>query len=125
LKRIIAIGLILLISLQCFYKVGVITYFQLNREYIAEVLCINKAKASSGCNGQCFLKKNLKLAEERAADKNAPPIGKEKAEFVVFVISESEYALRNSSQLANNDSPYLNSISSEHSSAPFHPPCVS
>lgn len=38
--------------------------FELRRDYIAKVLCINRAKPMTTCGGQCFLDKQLKKAAE-------------------------------------------------------------
>nr|ALS88843.1 MetaGeneMark_Unknown Function [uncultured bacterium] len=64
MKRAVSIVLIVLMSLQSLYRLGLITYFEANRDYIAKVLCINKSKPSGHCNGHCFLKKNLQKAEQ-------------------------------------------------------------
>lgn len=38
--------------------------YELNKDYIAKVLCENKAKPMMHCNGKCFLAKKIKQAEE-------------------------------------------------------------
>lgn len=38
--------------------------YGLNYDYIAEVLCINKAKPELHCDGKCYLKKQLAAASE-------------------------------------------------------------
>jgi hypothetical protein len=37
--------------------------YELNKNYIAAVLCENKAKPKLHCNGKCYLAKKLKQAE--------------------------------------------------------------
>src|SRR5688500_9785475 len=54
-KKVIAIVFLLLLCTQYIFKLGIITYFEANREYIAEVLCVNKAEPITMCYGQCFL----------------------------------------------------------------------
>lgn len=39
--------------------------FELNQQYIATVLCVNKNKPELHCNGKCYLMKKLKQAEEK------------------------------------------------------------
>lgn len=109
--------------MQCFYKLGVITYFDLNREYIAEVLCINKEKPVTICHGQCFLDKNLGLADE-STDEDALPAGKQKIDFPVFLVSKTTSPLQNELKFTHDNFYYTFSLSSKHSSAPFHPPIV-
>lgn len=40
------------------------SYFELNREYIRNNLCINRSKPMLSCNGKCFLAKKLKQQQE-------------------------------------------------------------
>lgn len=44
-------------------------YYNLNQEYIINVLCENKSKPELKCKGKCFLKKELKKSTEEN-DKN-------------------------------------------------------
>lgn len=39
--------------------------FEINQKYIAAELCINKDKPQLHCNGQCYLMKKLKQAEDK------------------------------------------------------------
>jgi len=39
-------------------------YFHLNRNYIAQQLCENRGNPQLHCNGQCYLARQLKKAEE-------------------------------------------------------------
>lgn len=52
----------------------IIVDFNINQDYIAEVLCINKDKPEMKCNGKCHLKKELKKTED--------PVENPKTEFV-------------------------------------------
>ena len=93
LKKFISIALIFILSGQSLYKLGLVTYFQLNRTYISKVLCINKEKPITMCYGNCFLKRNLKLAE--ASEKsNLPASEKYSIEIPSFIISENDYLLQ-------------------------------
>ncbi|KAA5538622.1 hypothetical protein [Adhaeribacter rhizoryzae] len=49
---------------QAFSKLLLVIDYQANKAFITEFLCINKNKPELHCNGHCFLKKNLKEAEE-------------------------------------------------------------
>lgn len=123
-KRIVSIGLILLMSLQCFYKLGIVTYFELNRNYIAEVLCINKAKPVTMCQGQCFLNRNLELADDPQPDDGTSPPATQKIDFPAFVISDNQYPAHEMTEPQLHNARYLPSVSGEHSPAPFHPPAL-
>lgn len=39
--------------------------FEMNQNYIAKELCVNKDKPQMHCNGKCYLMKKLKQAEEK------------------------------------------------------------
>jgi len=109
-------------SLQCFYKLGVITYFNLNREYIAEVLCINKEEPMAECHGQCFLKKNLNMNEESAADGQEVPPTRQPVEFPLFLVSEPRYQFDATSRIADPNFHYSQKESVGHPDVPFRPP---
>lgn len=65
LKRTIAFFLILSLISAHFTKVFVFAGFELNRNYIAEKLCVNKDKPELKCHGNCFLMKKLEEAEKK------------------------------------------------------------
>jgi hypothetical protein len=48
-----------------FTQVYYLIDYQLRKDFIAKVLCINKQKPQLNCNGKCFLAKRLKTAEEQ------------------------------------------------------------
>lgn len=113
-------------SVQSFYKLGVVTYFQINREFIAEVLCINKEKPATMCKGQCFLKKRLNFGNQ-TPERSAPapaPAGKEKIEFSTFLVCEFSYGFQQPSPSGIKNTNYLSSLSSKHSATPFRPPAA-
>lgn len=51
-------------------KMWIITDFEINREYIARVLCINRDKPEMGCNGKCHLKEQLQKTENPREEKS-------------------------------------------------------
>ncbi len=48
-----------------FSRLFVFAGFELNRDYIAAELCVNKDKPELNCNGRCFLAEKLKKAQEK------------------------------------------------------------
>ncbi len=44
---------------------GTIAYYNLNRDYIARVLCENRDRPELHCDGQCYLAKKLKARQDR------------------------------------------------------------
>ncbi|MVM30816.1 hypothetical protein GO755_12310 [Spirosoma sp. HMF4905] len=44
---------------------GIIAHYQLDKDYIARVLCENRNKPQLHCDGQCYLAKQLKAQQEK------------------------------------------------------------
>ena len=121
-KRLTAIAFVFLLSAQCIFKLTIITYFQANRDYIAEVLCVNKEKPMTMCMGQCFLDRNLSLADDETP-RQAPIATKLSVEAPVFVATNFQVDLnRNSLDIENSSAPQsLYNFYSQRTF--FHPPC--
>lgn len=62
------------IVLQSLSLLYVQSEFNMNRAYIAKVLCINRDQPQMQCEGKCFLKKELnrKAAQESSNQKDLP-----------------------------------------------------
>jgi hypothetical protein len=82
LKALSVIFLSILILLQPLSKLVLVAEYQVNKNYIAEFLCVNKSKPQLHCEGKCHLSKELKAAE--AHEKNNPSPVKEKMEVLYF-----------------------------------------
>jgi hypothetical protein len=109
-------------SLQCFHKLGVIAYFNLNRQYIAEVLCINKEKPMQACHGQCFLKKNLNLTEEPIPEDTEVPATRQQIEFPLFLVSNLTYSFNVISSATEGNFFHALVTSEGHPRITFRPP---
>jgi hypothetical protein len=72
LRKAIALLLIGSLTLDCMGRLGILAYFTINQDYIARVLCLNKAKPEMGCKGKCFLAKQLKAQEEQERKAGVP-----------------------------------------------------
>src|SRR5262245_61157718 len=55
---------------QTFSRFFIVMDYQLNKEYIAKNLCVNKEKPKMQCNGKCHMMK--KLAQEEKKDQENP-----------------------------------------------------
>ncbi|MDZ7608636.1 MAG: hypothetical protein U5K79_24305 [Cyclobacteriaceae bacterium] len=80
ITRLLALVLSALMVFQSFEKVSVLIYYQTYKDYIAANLCVNRFNPESTCNGQCYLMKKLRKAEERSQTPVAPD--NQKSEFV-------------------------------------------
>ncbi len=64
MKKRLSIFFLVILFLPALYKVGFFTFYQLNRDYIAENYCVNKDRPITMCYGSCFLEKGLTLADQ-------------------------------------------------------------
>lgn len=64
-RSITAIVLIFSVTLANFTKLFIYAGFELNQTYIVTELCENRDVPEMNCNGQCYLSKKLKQAEEK------------------------------------------------------------
>ena len=121
-KKVIAIVFILLLSAQYIFKLGIITYFEANREYIAEVLCVNKAEPITMCYGQCFLDRNLSVLEDEDASRPVTTF-KYQGESNVFLYQANEIKFSLCSQEVEKMSRPQIFYSFFPDVSIFHPPC--
>jgi len=64
LKRVISVFMLFALISSNLSRFYVYAGFELNRSYIAEKLCVNKARPWMHCNGKCYFMKKIKQAEE-------------------------------------------------------------
>jgi hypothetical protein len=119
INKIFSWVLIFTLSFNCLSKLGYVTYYQVNRSYIAEFLCINKKKPELKCEGTCFLKKKLDLAEQ--SQNKSENIVKQ-LEIPVFLIMCSEVLFLNRIHVAENYAQFKELYSFQNIDKVFHPP---
>lgn len=56
--------------MQMFSQLGVLAGYELNKDYIASVLCVNRDKPEMHCDGKCYLKKKLQQDQQRKNSEN-------------------------------------------------------
>lgn len=81
LKKITCCILILSFFASQISKLSIYVNFKINQNFIAEVLCINKDKPMSTCNGKCYLSKQLKEQQEQD-EKQTPKERNERVEIL-------------------------------------------
>ncbi len=69
-------------------RIGILIDFKINQEFIAKVLCVDKEKPMSTCNGKCYLSEQLKKTEEQQRDQ--VPTSNEKDRYEVVYYSQIE-----------------------------------
>ena len=82
MKALSVILLSFVILLQPLSKLMLVAEYQVNKNYIAEFLCVNKSRPQLKCEGKCHLSKELKEAD--AMQKNHASLLKEHAEVIYF-----------------------------------------
>lgn len=80
MRRFLSVILSLALLLQTFYTASIVTFYYTNKGYVATALCENKDKPQLHCEGKCFLKKELKNAEDES---NKSKKGGEQQEIVL------------------------------------------
>ena len=98
----------------------VVVRYQANKKYIASTLCENRNKPSKKCEGKCYLKKQLKKAEE--AEKTLPGTVKEKMESPCVLLSGLELRFVHSVPSVSHSSVYTFFIPEASSYFDPHPP---
>ncbi|MEQ9439101.1 MAG: hypothetical protein RIG62_08625 [Cyclobacteriaceae bacterium] len=68
----LAIGFLILYGIAMLRPIAPILEYQLNRDYIANVLCINKDQPITVCEGSCYLAKRLKQQQQK--EQSAPQV---------------------------------------------------
>lgn len=85
MKKLLPIFLASSILFQSLVGAFLVLSYQWQKKEIAATLCVNKNLPSKGCEGKCYLKKQLKKAEE--AENTLPGIIKEKLE-IAYTLQE-------------------------------------
>ena len=100
----IAIGILIIF---CFSEVRPLFPFleySVNYEYISEVLCINKEKPMSTCNGKCYLNQQLKeVRESDKQNKNIPTIKLERIPMIICNYEFPKFIVINSASKKHNN----------------------
>lgn len=76
MKSVLALVLFIAMQLPLMNQWGAVAYYRVNQDYIAKNLCENRDKPMLDCNGQCYLAKQLKAAEEKEQKSNSERLAK-------------------------------------------------
>ena len=124
LHTIIAFIVISAFVIQALGKFIIYTDYIINKEYIANNLCVNKSKPILKCNGKCHLAKQLKKQDQK---ENKSSSSKEKIEVITtqvsvetFVLFEVEFFQDNNNDIFN----YNKNLIQSYLSSVFQPPIV-
>lgn len=65
MRTFLAYVLLIATLLPSFSQWGTIAYYHVNKDYVASVLCENRAKPELHCDGHCYLAKRLHAQQEQ------------------------------------------------------------
>lgn len=119
MKYFISIALVFSFLLQNVSKLIIVINFQINQEYIAKNLCVNRDKPDSCCEGKCELKKQLD--EEDKKQELPANTFKDKFEKQNYYSPTMSVLNANSSEATPNFK-YLSYITDSGLRQVFHPP---
>jgi hypothetical protein len=123
MKGIATVILLLLLSVQTFSKWMWVLDYNLNQAYIANNLCINKAKPKLHCNGHCQLRK--KMAEDESSKEQSGSAVQKSIAYSVFSKPDMEAPLETVPTASMQpQSFYLFPPCNAVIPAIFHPPSV-
>jgi hypothetical protein len=123
-KKLVAIIFLFIFSFQYFYTVVVNCWFYANRSSITLKYCINKSRPKLKCNGNCYLSKQLKKAEENE-EKEAPKQLKKLAETSPCTIATFNYNLQSPSEISIRNPKIEGNYHFTRYTVVFHPPSLS
>ncbi|MDP4130988.1 MAG: hypothetical protein Q8918_14060 [Bacteroidota bacterium] len=118
LKFPLTILLMLIIGLQTFSKWLVFLDFEINKDFIAATLCVNRETRGSCCKGKCYLNKQL----ARDTDQQQPINNTQKDEVHFFSEELVSWTFHQPVSFERAEHPYLCRKSQEYFISVFQPP---
>ena len=104
---------------QCLVQLGIKSWYELNKDYVATVLCENQDKPQLQCNGKCYLKKQI----EKTSEKQEKNTGNEEIHIVHFVLPEQwNPASYTFNQTKEHNTRYIACAGTATVADVFHPP---
>ena len=96
--------------------------YEINKKYIAEVLCENKDKPKMKCNGKCHLKKQLKKANDEPVEQSSPVPISSKTEDLITLLYEKKFQCINPIIINKSEVHYIENYQFIFNRRIFHPP---
>lgn len=122
MKATVSIGLALLVLLPSFSKAWIVLSFQINRNYIAKVLCINRDKPERLCSGKCVLTQRMKAGEAQD-NKQLPQRENDQTQYCFASLEQPAVTLSDWPAGGGFSFFYRNPCSSSFVQGIFRPPC--
>lgn len=105
---------------------GILTYadYYVNKEYIAEVLCVNKDKPDMHCEGNCFLGKQLEKENNEQSPVNTSHKSVNEIQLFSAVVPDFSFLYSATAHETERINFYLFPVTDKHITSIFRPPCV-
>jgi len=124
-NRIIALLLFIAMQIPLMNQWSAVAYYRVNRDFIAKNLCVNRDKPMLNCNGQCYLAKKLKAAEEKELKSNSERLEKMPEVVLSFQAIQPVFTTRFTAlELVENHFTSTEFFPSSAAKGFFHPPQV-
>ena len=95
--------------------------FQINRDYIAETLCVNKNEPITICGGTCYLSKSIKKAHDNP-ESDKPAQTKKQVTETLYCLSTFEFTCNQIQEATESKFIYKETVTSSFPKDIFHPP---
>jgi hypothetical protein len=118
-KRTVAIFLIFFTLLANVSWLCIYAGFEMNRNYIASTLCVNKNKPWLHCNGRCVLLKRIKQAEQKEKSEERQAA---KDRFQEAFVDNTPGMVFHAGVVQVLNTPYPNFVLPQWSASIFQPP---
>lgn len=124
MRTVLAYILLIATLLPTFSQWGTIAYYHANKDYIAKVLCENRAKPQLNCDGKCYLAKKLNAQQEQQ-DKATTERVQKTPDFQLFFQVDLPFCFQQAGAKSVADLPaYLLKVYASPQSNLFQPPRV-
>lgn len=125
MQKLFAILLICSLGFHSLAKLGIVAWYEINKDYVADVLCINKDKPELNCKGKCYLKKQLNKTDEQQNSQDGKVVDT-KIEIAEYVPASIKYDVQEYYTVSNQSfsAHYQDDSSQDFTRDIFHPPIV-
>ena len=129
LKRTLTFLMLVAVLNQTFNTVSTLVAFQMNRQYIAEMLCVNKNRPEMNCNGKCVLMQRVQSEVDKAQAKGQQMLQNLIEHEVVLFFENWDFNLESEQNLPNFRCHSIITMSDQcrhqfYLSDIFHPPLL-
>ena len=119
--KAVAIVILICLVVQSTIQLGILGYYQANKEYITRNFCVNKDKPQLHCNGKCHLKKLIKKAD-REQDQSGSRVNTEQQVTVFILPAQQQLLHKATEEPVTHKTCYTTSVYTSPLNSVFHPP---